>query len=190
LTNQTICARLAAVDDVQRVLAYYPQIYFACHVRHRRDPLSHDVLSERQASVLDHLTADKGIPLKELAAHQGVTASTMSLTVDRLVAGGWVVREKDTRDARRVQLRLTAAGERMKQASTVLDPELVQALLDRLTPQQRQAAVDGLGILAAAAAGGPTSESAHSADDNAADDNAEDFNTADDKTTHSDTQEE
>jgi DNA-binding MarR family transcriptional regulator len=154
------------VDDVQRVLAYYPQIYFACHTRHRRDPLSSDVLSERQASVLDHLTADKGIPLKELAAHQGVTASTMSLMVDRLVAGGWVVREKDTHDARRVQLRLTAAGERMKQASTVLDPQLVRALLDRLTPQQRQAAVDGLGILAAAAAGGPTGKSVHRADDN------------------------
>jgi DNA-binding MarR family transcriptional regulator len=154
------------VDDVQRVLAYYPQIYFACHSRHRSDPLSREVLSERQASVLDHLTADKGIPLKELAAHQGVTASTMSLMVDRLVAGGWVLREKDAHDARRVQLRLTAAGERMKQASTVLDPQLVQALLGRLTPQQRQAAVDGLGILAAAAASGPTSESAHSADDN------------------------
>jgi DNA-binding MarR family transcriptional regulator len=151
------------VDDVERVLAYYPQIYFACHTRHRRDPLSRDVLSERQASVLDHLTADKGIPLKELAAHQGVTASTMSLMVDRLVTGGWVVREKDAQDARRVRLRLTAAGERMKQASTVLDPQLVRALLDRLSPRQRQAAVEGLGILAAAAASGPTSESAHSA---------------------------
>lgn len=153
------------MDDVQRVLAYYPQIYFACHTRHRTDPLSREVLSERQASVLDHLTADKGIPLKDLAAHQGVTASTMSLMVDRLVAGGWVLREKDTHDARRVRLRLTPAGERMKQASTVLDPQLVQAMLDRLTPQQRQAAVDGLGILAAAAAAGPTSESADSADD-------------------------
>ena len=139
------------MDDVQRVLAYYPQIYFACHTRHRRDPLSSDVLSERQASVLDHLTAEKGIPLKELAAHQGVTASTMSLMIDRLVTGGWVLRERDEHDARRVRLRLTAAGERMKQASTVLDPRLVGALLDRLTPQQRKAAVDGLGILAAAA---------------------------------------
>ncbi len=146
-------------------MAYYPQIYFACHTRHRRDPLSSDVLSERQASVLDHLTAEKGIALKDLAAHQGVTASTMSLTVDRLVAGGWVIRERDARDARRVHLRLTAAGERMKQASTVLDAQLVRALLNRLTPEQRQAAVDGLGILAAAAASGPPSDSADSADD-------------------------
>lgn len=155
------------MDDVQRVLAYYPQIYFACHTRHRRDPLSRDVLSERQASVLDHLTADKGIALKELAAHQGVTASTMSLMVDRLVAGGWVERERDAQDARRVRLRLTAAGERMKQASTVLDPQLVRGLLDRLTPQQRRAAVDGLAILAAAAASGPPSESADHAQDEA-----------------------
>ncbi|HEU5354895.1 MAG TPA: MarR family winged helix-turn-helix transcriptional regulator [Actinocrinis sp.] len=156
------------MDDVQRVLAYYPQIYFACHSRHRRDPLSRQVLSERQASVLDHLTAEKGIALKDLAAHQGVTASTMSLMVDRLVAGGWVARERDAHDARRVRLRLTAAGERMKQASTVLDPQLVRDLLDRLTPEQRQAAVGGLEILAAAAASGPTSESAGSAKDDEA----------------------
>jgi MarR family transcriptional regulator, organic hydroperoxide resistance regulator len=141
-----------SVDDVAQVLAYYPQIYFACHVRHRRDPQSQRELSERQSSVLDHLSEETPVSLKELAQHLGVTASTMSLMVDRLVEGGWVERGKDPGDARRVALRLTAAGARMTAGGTVLDPSRVQAVLDRLDPTERQAALNGLALLARASA--------------------------------------
>ncbi len=140
------------MDDVAQVLAHYPQIYYACHARHRRDPQSRKVLSERQASALDHLAADATASLTELAQHLGVTASTMSLAVDRLVEGGWVEREKDARDARRVALRLTAAGARMKKARTVLDPQRVRAVLDRLGPAERRSALTGLELLARASA--------------------------------------
>jgi MarR family transcriptional regulator, organic hydroperoxide resistance regulator len=137
-------------DEVARVLAYYPQIYYACHARHRREPESRKVISERQASILDHLAADTTTTLKELAQHLGVTASTMSLSVDRLVEGGWVERAKDAQDARRAALRLTEAGARMKDARTVLDPQRVRAVLDRLGPAERQAALAGLELLAQA----------------------------------------
>ena len=55
----------------------------------------------------------------------GVTASTMSLTVDRLQRGGYVHRERSTVDRRRVDLRLTEAGVRIKKQQKVLEPELV-----------------------------------------------------------------
>jgi MarR family transcriptional regulator, organic hydroperoxide resistance regulator len=139
------------VDDVRQVLERYPRIYYACHARHRRDPISQAVLSERRASILDHLDEIHAVSLKDLAEHLGVTASTMSISIDRLVRGGWVQRERDLDDGRRLSLRLTAAGARMKDAQSVLDPERVRSLLARLTPAERVAALQGMALLARAA---------------------------------------
>jgi DNA-binding MarR family transcriptional regulator len=139
------------VDHAARVLRDYPRIYYACHARHRRDPTTQDVLSERQASILDHLDEAEPVSLKELAKHLGVTASTMSISVDRLVSGGWLLRDRDPVDGRRICLRLTPAGARMKAAQSVLDPDRVRAVLRRLTPAERAEALHGLALLARAA---------------------------------------
>ena len=139
------------MDEVGQLLEHYPRIYYACHARHRRDPVSERILSERQASVLDHLDEHEAVSLKELAEHLGVTPSTMSISVDRLVTGGWMERARDPGDGRRICLRLTPAGARMKAAQAVLDPQRVRAVLDRLTPAERTDALRGLGLLARAA---------------------------------------
>jgi len=138
-------------QDVETVMACYPQIYFACHRRHVRDEQTKDVLSAHQASVLDHLDAVDGTSLLELAKHMGVTASTMSLTVDRLERGGYVTRERSKEDKRRVDLLLTASGMRIKRQQKVLEPELVQAMRARLDEQKRRLALRGLELLADAA---------------------------------------
>jgi DNA-binding MarR family transcriptional regulator len=154
LTNQMFglfWLHMSSRADVDAVLRDYPRIYFACHRRHVRDPGSGDVLSAHQASILDHLDAVEGTALTELAAHMGVTAGTMSVAVDRLVRGGYVTREVDAADRRRVRLRLTEAGVRVRGAHSVLDPELVGTLLDRLAPDDRDAALRGLALLARAA---------------------------------------
>jgi DNA-binding MarR family transcriptional regulator len=129
----------------------YPRIFFACHVEHRRDPEMQKKLSAHQASILDHLDDVEPTGLLDLARHMGVTASTMSLNVDRLVRKGYVIRERQTADRRRVNLRLTEAGVRMKEASTVLDPERLAAMLGRLSPEHLEAGIRGLEILAGAA---------------------------------------
>jgi MarR family transcriptional regulator, organic hydroperoxide resistance regulator len=140
----------AVSPDVRQVLSFYPQIYFACHTRHVRDQQSGAVLSSHQASVLDHLDEIEPTALAELAAHMGVTASTMSITVERLVRGGYVSRIRDLDDTRRVQLRLTESGVRIKSEKSVLDPERVRAMLANLTREERRRALAGLALLARA----------------------------------------
>jgi DNA-binding MarR family transcriptional regulator len=140
-----------AQPDVETVMRCYPQIYFACHRRHVRDEKTGEVMSQHQASVLDHLDDTEGTGLFDLARHMGVTASTMSLTVDRLERGGWVTRERSKRDARRVELRLTEAGVRIKKQQKVLEPALVDAMLGRLEEGKRKKALRGLELLAEAA---------------------------------------
>jgi DNA-binding MarR family transcriptional regulator len=140
-----------ARGDVETVLRCYPQIYFACHRRHVRDPKTQTVLSANQASILDHLDDVEATSLFELARHMGVTASTMSLTVDRLERGGYVRRDRSKQDARRVDLRLTPAGLRIKRQQKVLEPELIAAMLGRLDEKSRRKALRGLETLAEAA---------------------------------------
>src|SRR5206468_1085797 len=140
----------SVTTEVDTVLRCYPQIYFACHKRHVRDPATQAVISSHQASILDHLDDIEATSLFDLARHMGVTASTMSITVDRLVRGGYVVRERSTEDRRRVDLRLTAAGLRIKKQQKVLEPELVVAVLEHLDKRKRRQALRGLELLAEA----------------------------------------
>lgn len=138
-------------DAVRAALDLYPKIFFACHVQHVRDPEARRTLSLHQASILDHLDDVDATSLTDLARHMGVTASTMSLGVDRLVRQGYVTRSKDPVDGRRIGLRLTRAGSRIKRRDKVLDPELVRGMLAHLSPGERREAIGGLELLARAA---------------------------------------
>src|ERR1700678_2406958 len=137
--------------DVDKLISGYGRIFFACHRRHVRDPKTRKVLSAHQAGILDHLDEIDGISLFALANHLGVTASTMSLSVQRLIDVGDLRRDPDPDDARRVQIRLTRSGVRIKQQQSVLDPQLVEAMLQRLSPVDRAAALRGLALFAHAA---------------------------------------
>lgn len=130
------------------MLHCYPKIYFACHMRHVRDEQAQRTLSAHQASILDHLDELTPTQVHELASHMGVTPSTMSLHLDKLEAGKYVRRTRDPEDARRVQVRLTKAGVRIKQKQKVLDPDLVARMLAQLSPKERDSALRGLELLA------------------------------------------
>ena len=114
------------------LMHHYPQVFFACHLRHRRDPRSGEQLSAHQGSILDHLDEQEGTGIGDLADHMGVTPGTMSIHIDRLERKGFVRRYPDEVDGRRVLVRLTEAGVRVKEANSVLDPDLVEALLRNL----------------------------------------------------------
>jgi len=138
-------------DDVAQVFRDYPRIYFACHRRHVRDPKSGVRVSARQVSILDHLDAERPMMLSDLADHMGVTPATMSIAVGQLVQQGYVTRVLDPVDRRKVQLRLTNAGVRVCAANSVLEPTLVEEMLDQLNDRDRRAALHGLELLGRAA---------------------------------------
>jgi MarR family transcriptional regulator, organic hydroperoxide resistance regulator len=153
LTNQTILFHSAAMVNagVKRVLESYPKIYLACHRRHLREDESGRALTQHQASILDHLDPVKPLVLSEIARHMSVTMSTMSINIARLRQAGYVKRTRDREDGRRVCLTLTAAGMRVKEQNSVLDPDLLLDLLSLMTAEDLDAALDGLELLAVAA---------------------------------------
>jgi DNA-binding MarR family transcriptional regulator len=140
-------------NSVREVMTLYPRILFACRTRQVRDEKGGGVtLSAHQASLLDHLDEVEPTGTANLARYMGVKASTISLTIDRLVRNGFVLRETDARDGRRVNVRLTEEGMRVRDQKTVLDPKLVAAMLRRLRVPERDEAIRGLALLAKAAA--------------------------------------
>ena len=134
--------------DIARLIDLYQKIFFVCHRRHVRDHVTHREVSERQVQILDHLDEKAPTHLSELANHLGVTASTMSLAIDRLERAGYARRTKGARDRRQVDVRLTESGARVREAHSVLDQARVHALLSRLSKGERTAALDGLEALA------------------------------------------
>src|SRR5437868_1057202 len=135
-------------DAVRAILRDYPRIYFASHVRHVRDASTGRTISANQASILDHLDEVDATSLTDLARHMGVTLSTMSLAADRLESQGYLLRQRDPGDGRRVALRLTARGALIKAQQKVLDPGRLRSLLSHLTAAERKDALRGLALLA------------------------------------------
>jgi DNA-binding MarR family transcriptional regulator len=135
-------------SHVRRLLDAYPAIFLACHRRHLRADASGRGVTEHQASVLDHLDTVRPTTLSTLAEHMGVSRSSMSILVARLVRGGYIAQRKDKTDARRVALTLTAAGARVKQNNSVLDPQLLREMLRLIPAGELESSLRGLESLA------------------------------------------
>jgi len=150
LTNQTICHTLPPMLDsrIRRLLEAYPAIFLACHRQHVREDEAGNAVTEHQASVLDHLHAMRPTTLSKLAEHMGVSRSTMSITVARLVRGGYITRDRDKNDARRVALTLTLVGARIKEQNTVLEPELMREMFRLMPAGELETALQGIEYLA------------------------------------------
>jgi DNA-binding MarR family transcriptional regulator len=137
--------------DVQLVQTFYPQIYLACHTAHTTRRSSRAGLTPRDSSLLAHLDERRPITPSKLAAHLGVGRPALSAAVKRLVGLGFIRADKDPADGRIQQLRLARGGARAMRGSSVLEPDRVRRMLRVLNAEERQAAVQGLGLLARAA---------------------------------------
>ena len=138
-------------DEVFEIQRLYPQIYMACHNDHIRAASTEWRISSQDGSVLVHLDREAGIRPSALAKHLGVAPSTLSATISRLEKLGYLSNQPAPNDKRQRELKLTARGREAIAATSVLNTERVRALMKRLTPAERKAAVRGLSLLARAA---------------------------------------
>lgn len=135
-------------DDVFEVQRLYPQIYVACHTDHVRAVSTKWRISSQDASILVHLDRDSGLSPRTLASHLGVAPSTLSAAIARLAELGYLTNEPHGADRRKRELRLTARGAEAIASTSVLNADRVRALLKKLKPAERKAALRGLAILA------------------------------------------
>ena len=138
-------------DQVEAILAAYPSLHAAWRRRGVQDQATGRRVSNHQAGILEQLDPAEPITVGELAQRLGVTPATISIQLARLVRLRLVTREADPGDGRRVRVRLSEAGTRMRNLRSLLDPERVRAALARLPEPEREAAIAGLRALATAA---------------------------------------
>jgi DNA-binding MarR family transcriptional regulator len=138
-------------EDVFEVQRLYPQIYIACHTDHVRAVSTKWRISSQDASILVHLDRDSGLSPRALADHLGVAPSTLSAAIARLAKFGYLTNEPNGTDRRKRELRLTARGAEAIASTSVLNAERVRAILKKLKPAERKAALNGLVLLARAA---------------------------------------
>jgi DNA-binding MarR family transcriptional regulator len=139
------------MSDIELVIRVFPRIHYACRGQRPAESAGGAGLSPHQVRILSHLDPVDPVMVGELAEYMGVTSSTMSLNLTRLQRGGFIVRARDPDDRRVMNVRLSESGVRVRDASTMLDPERVAALLGHLGADDRSVAVRGLALLAGAA---------------------------------------
>lgn len=111
-----------------------------------------------QLRALTVLSETPGANLMQLAESMGVTVSTTSRMVDRLVAAELVDRRPSETTRREIRITLTENGRQLLLRYDQLRVRALRGRLDRLGTGARRAAVDALEQLAAAGdAAGPSS---------------------------------
>jgi DNA-binding MarR family transcriptional regulator len=100
-----------------------------------------------QAAALDALRAEGPLRLGDLGRRLGITPSTLTRNLERLVARGLVTRTADPRDSRAAAAVLTASGRRAAARVARQDEAFARSVLERLPAGRRAAALETLGDL-------------------------------------------
>lgn len=99
-------------------------------------------LSGAQLFVLHELAKTPAMSLSELAEKTRTDQSSVSVVVSRLVEGGYVMRDRDRRDARRLVLTLTKTGRAVAEESPPAASEKIIEILERMQPPDRRRFAD------------------------------------------------
>jgi DNA-binding MarR family transcriptional regulator len=137
-------------ECVTRIQSAYPRIYLACHSRHQNAQSTEDRISQRDASLLAHLSEKTPVGQGELARHMAVAKSTLSEALAGLEDRGFVIRQAGPDDARGTLVRRTREGTEAMSGGSVLESARLRRLLARLSEDELRRAVEGLELIALA----------------------------------------
>ncbi len=141
----------ARSERIDRVLASYELLMHRIASSHAPDLMEIGVTMS-QAKVLYLVAAGQGTRMSELAAHLGVSISTMSGLVDRLVDHELLARHDDPADRRQVVVTITEKGSGHLERFRELNAAQMRRLLARLGDEALAVVERATGLLADAAA--------------------------------------
>lgn len=104
-------------------------------------------LTVAQSATLEALRAQGPMRLAALGRRLGITASTLTRNLDRLLEARLVSRETDPEDARAARIVLTAAGRKAAEEVARREDAFAQGILERLPVERRRQALAGLSDL-------------------------------------------
>ena len=119
-------------------------------LRRVKTPSLSQPVPQGQLDTMDVISQLGACSMVELSAALRIDASTATRAVDRLVETGMATRRRSEEDARTVMVELTGQGRALERRLTAERLNHMQAILDRLGPEERRQLADSLGSLLAA----------------------------------------
>ena len=143
-------AQSALAERIERVLLVFERFMNGMMSSHAPEFADIDV-TMAQAKVLYVLAAAEALRMSELATRLGVSMSTASGAVDRLVDLGLIERRADPSDRRQVFVAVTAAGSDVLERMRELNTRQMRELLNRLRRDDLAAVERAIEVLSQAA---------------------------------------
>jgi MarR family transcriptional regulator, organic hydroperoxide resistance regulator len=117
---------------IDQINEYFTDIYFHLHPE-QQEPISH-----QGVRILQMVDKRESVMIRDIALLLTISHNTASEHVKKLTAGGWLYKERDERDQRKVYLHLTESGKTMLKKNTELDGEKLSAAFEKLSAEERQ----------------------------------------------------
>ncbi|SAL75190.1 MarR family transcriptional regulator [Caballeronia peredens] len=128
-----------------------------------RNTLADSGLAPSAVHAIIEIGATPGIQARDLAAILRLDKSNASRQIARLEAAGFVRRQTSSEDGRSSELKLTAAGQKLRRKIDKFATDQVSDALRRLVPEDQQALVRSLALYADALAHGHDHKTPHAA---------------------------
>ena len=129
--------------EAQRMLEYVQALVRRFALSERSDVACCGI-TVSQAATLDALQAEGPMRQSELGRRLGITPSTLTRNLTRLLDAGLVERVPDPEDARASHVRLLPAGNRVVTEVHRQEQAFAHNVLERLPAERRETIVDGL----------------------------------------------
>lgn len=138
-------------DELTQAIRLWSEVFMQRSMYDFKRFMSETGLSFPLLNILMRLYHGKPGGISEIGDQLGVTKAAVSQAVERLVQLGLVARQEDETDRRVRRLMVTEAGRALVEQAIAARCRWLEALAERLTPEQRALIVTALTLLTEAA---------------------------------------
>ncbi|HDR7638977.1 MULTISPECIES: MarR family winged helix-turn-helix transcriptional regulator [Bacillus cereus group] len=121
---------------------HWESIYY--HLRYEYE----DNLSHQAIRILQIVSREKDITIGKVATELNLSHNTASEHIKRLIQKGFIVKERNKKDERVVNLTLTIEGIEVLEKHTLLDKEKIKILESQLSKEEQQLIEKAFSLLA------------------------------------------
>lgn len=121
---------------------HWESIYY--HLRYEYE----DNLSHQAIRILQIVSREKDITIGNVATELSLSHNTVSEHIKRLIQKGFIVKERNKKDERVVNLTLTIEGIEVLEKHTLLDKEKIKILESQLSKEEQQLIEKAFSLLA------------------------------------------
>jgi MarR family transcriptional regulator, organic hydroperoxide resistance regulator len=129
---------------IEQINEYFTDIYFHLH------PVQQEPISHQSVRILQMVQKTETVMIGDIASQLSISHNTASEHVKKLTAGGWLYKERDEKDQRKVYLHMTESGMIVLKKNTELDGEKLKAALEKLSAEERQQILNAFQLLSEA----------------------------------------